>query len=364
MDTSWLLCTRTKNKDYFWLGRNARPTELYTRVADETNYRCGYFVADGGGVEVGLNRLDARRHDNGNRRIRHSLILSAAADGKEAEFLRKLFAQAVTDATPTATDSAAAVLARRLFAWWEKADASTRAAAAPDWRDFARELDNAIPDIPKVEPLATGCYYRRTPENLARLAASAEFRAHILLLCVATNSGAGMVRELKKTTTILCTLEEGRNSEPLPIFMARLRTPAQAVRKNNMQQVSAFMERLRTLTQAVRKNNMQQGYQQLKRRYPGLPKLFLILAVAIALAVVWSLATRKAEHRDEKVTAQANTPQSQAETDGAKESTEQTGAGLPRAAHANRNQTQAESPIAASQADPAPEDPAQRITSP
>ncbi|MDR1520545.1 MAG: hypothetical protein LBU23_10480 [Planctomycetota bacterium] len=227
---AWLLCTRTASKDYFWIGGGSEPTDLYRSVSDESGHRCGYFLAHGDAVEMGLNRLDADRRDNINRRIRHSLILKAKADGAEADFLRRAFAQAIMDGTPLATDSAAAALGRRLYAWWEESGSTNPAAPIIDWWDLAKDLAASLPESPAASNLKPNWYYQRSADILGRLAASANRPAPVLLLCAATNYTGRIIRsaeQYRSVPAIVCALEDApSDGEPLSTHNERMRPAA------------------------------------------------------------------------------------------------------------------------------------------
>ena len=299
---TWLLCTRTATKDYFWIGRGGEPTNFYENISDESEHRCGYFHGHDDIVEIGLNRLDAARRDNINRHIRHSLILSAAANGKEAEFLRKLFAQAIIDASPTATDSAAAELGRRLYAWWEESGSANAAAAVPDWWDLAKDLAASLPELPAAPQLQDGWYYRRNAAVLSRFAASVNHSAPILLLCAATNYiGRIWPPENRDVPAIVCALEDAPlYGESLEMHSTRM----QSAPRGDFPSAS----------------NLGQKIMNMKWKLPPqwskkLPFLIL-LVVAIAVAVMyWLRPPPELQPGGQGGTPQAATPEQENKTE-------------------------------------------------
>lgn len=275
----WILCTRTKSKDYFWIDNQFRPTcisDLYARVGDETSQRTGYFLIANGQIEIGIGNLDAKRDDRFGRHIRHILLLRARVnDNAKAAALRLMFAEAIGGASD---DPLAAELSRQLYADWEKHKDSPTV-PRKDWLALMPTTGAFTP--PVAEPLPANQQLKRTPQVLSRFASTAlDSERDILLLCAASNplSRIWPIPALTGVPTVICADSVGTESE-LPSFQIQDATSGSRQAGISPKSVG------RAIDGAVK--------QLLNRKWS-----FIILVIAMAVSAYAFLSRRPQESTD------------------------------------------------------------------
>lgn len=213
----WILCTRTKAEDYFWLDNTFKKIgtpELYSRVGDESSQRTGYFLIAHDTIEMGVGNLDSERQDRFGRRIQHVLLLRTKLNNMdEVRLLRELFAEAIGG---TSSDPVAATLARTLYENWENRQEAGESAGC-DWLGLVSK-----PTIP-AEMVSTPCLeprrqYSRTPDTLRRIAATALSTCdNMLLLCAATKPVGNIwpIPSLSNVPAVLCSSTVKNDGSPL-----------------------------------------------------------------------------------------------------------------------------------------------------
>ncbi len=163
---NWKLRTSTETIDYFWIDDHMRTTRksiFFGCVDDESSQRSGYFLLEEKYVEIGVNNLDAQRKDRFGRNISNSLLLrSSRKDEQRTEWLRKMFVEAICDASK---DPVVAILAREFYNLWKSRDASH--SSGDTWSVPSKTP--VIPvDSPSPDSVLPGWQYARTPESWRR----------------------------------------------------------------------------------------------------------------------------------------------------------------------------------------------------
>lgn len=235
---TWKLCTATFHHDYFWLDQTLRPRTppsaaavgtrgeaqapppaLFLRITDEVGERCGYYLRTADHVEMAVGPLTTDRRDRGGRSISQSLFLAAPlGEHAAADWIRKIFIEAIATPTTDRVGTAAAELANRLFAMWERQSKSEDIAVPVVWTDY---LDALTPRAPAPGPRAEwGHQYSRrqdpaAPARLARLLNEDASTEPCLIVAAMTRSPAAILeaiaadskaRAIPRTRRAFCAL--------------------------------------------------------------------------------------------------------------------------------------------------------------